>query len=99
MVLVLFVNVALVAVMVFDVRSSIVASADWMAFDMVPVIEEPVIEPPVMAGFVMVVPSRLSMRCERARLLVTPPVAGRELGMLVSDAEREKIRLDNLLSS
>ena len=53
----------------------------------------------VMTARAMCVPSRLSMCCERAMLLVTPPLAGRELGTLVSDAESEKIWLDSLLSS
>ena len=96
-VVVLLVKVAFVAVMVVEVRSSIVASAVEMAFDMVPMIEEAVMLPPVMVGFVMVVPSRLSMRCERATLLVRPPLAGRELGTLVSEAEREKISARQLV--
>ena len=62
LVVVALVKVALVAVMVVEVRSSIVAAAELMALAIVPAMDEAVMEPPVMVGFWMVVPERLSMR-------------------------------------
>jgi len=66
-----FVNVALVAVIVFDVRSSMVPSRESIAFDMVPLIVVPDIEPPVIAALLMVppvmsTPESWSIFCERA---------------------------------
>lgn len=78
---------------------AIVPSAASMALVIVPAMLVPLMEPPVIVAPVIVVPLRLSMRCESAMLLTRPPLEGRELGMLVSDAEREKIWLDSLLSS
>jgi len=73
-VVVALVNVALTATISVVVRFSMVARADEMALDIVPTIEEAVIEPPVMVGFVMVVLERLSMRCDSATALYTAEV-------------------------
>ena len=66
MVVVALVNVALTATSSVVVRFSTVAMADEMTLDIVPTIEEAVIEPPVIVGLVMVVLERLSMRCDNA---------------------------------
>ena len=68
-VVVLLVNVTFVAVIVVDVRSAMVATAELMALDMLPIMEDAEIEPPVMVGFVIVVLARLSIRCDSATAL------------------------------